>query len=51
MKYEKSILDAHDSEVFIISFKKNKPKQRNWVVRPIFLGFDVREGLQVKLSC
>lgn len=40
MKYKKSILDAHDLEVFIISFKKKrakKGKKSNWVVRPVFL--------------
>lgn len=28
MKYEKSILDAHDLEAFIISFKKKKGKKK-----------------------
>lgn len=31
MKYEKTILDAHDLEVFIISFLKKKRKEKKGI--------------------
>lgn len=42
MKYEKSILDAHDLQVFIISFFKKRGQKKELDGKTCVLGFGVR---------